>query len=632
MLSMMRDKAGSWMIKILLGAIVVVFVFWGVGSFHDRQGESVASVNGNSISLEEYRNVYNNLMEQFKRSFGNRLNDETLKMLNIKQQALNQIIEKHLLMEEAKRLNFRVTNEELIRSIRSLSVFQKNGVFDPNLYSSLLSRNRLTPETFEASQRESILMEKLRFFILSSVRISDTELKQWHKWENTSIDIDYLLFKPESYKKIEITDKEIKEFFDKNSDNYQTEPKIKVQYLRFSPNDYKKDIEISHDEILRYFESHMDDFKIPKTVEARHILIKVDKDASVEKVEEKRKKAFDIFKIAKKDKDFGALAKKYSEGPSGKEGGLLGSFKKEEMVAPFSEKAFSMAAGEISEPLRTRFGWHIIKVEKVNEESNTPFDKAKTEIRKKLTDEKANTMAYDNADDAYLESMDVEDLLAISQANSSIKLLKTDFFTKKGPKKIVADPAQFALHAFELEDGEISEIKELKNEYYIIQMIDKKPERISDFEVVKKEVKAHLLKKKQDEKANDEAKRVLSQLKNGKSMKDAASKIKLKLKSTGFFKRNDTIPNIGYEREITDKGFKLSKKNSFTDDPIKGKKGYYIIRLKERKTSEPKSLTDKDIEGIKKKIQQQKEREVYMAFIEKLKSVSDIQIKEEIFN
>ncbi len=123
MLNLMRKNAGTWLIKILLGAIVLVFVFWGVGSFRDRAVGRVAIVNGEPIMVEEYNEAYNRLLEQIKQRYGNRLNDEMLKMLQVKKQTMDQLIEKRLLLSEAKRLNFKVSDEELSTTIKAIAGF-----------------------------------------------------------------------------------------------------------------------------------------------------------------------------------------------------------------------------------------------------------------------------------------------------------------------------------------------------------------------------------------------------------------------------------------------------------------------------------------------------------------------------
>ena len=146
MLRLMREKATSWIIKVLLGAIVVVFIFWGIGSFRAQRVGRVALVNGEQITLDEHREAYNNLVEQLRQRFGNNLNEEMIKMLQVRKQALNQLIDNKLLVQEARRLKFRVSDKELAEAITKIEAFQRAGVFDSLLYQSVLNRLRMNPE------------------------------------------------------------------------------------------------------------------------------------------------------------------------------------------------------------------------------------------------------------------------------------------------------------------------------------------------------------------------------------------------------------------------------------------------------------------------------------------------------
>ena len=130
----MRKHAGSWMIKGLLAIIVIVFVFWGVGSFRSRQANKVALVNGEVITVREYQETYNGLVEQVRSRLGNKLNEETLKTLNLKKKALDRLIDRRLIVGEAEKLKFGVTNEELTRTIGNMKGFQADGVFSKEIY------------------------------------------------------------------------------------------------------------------------------------------------------------------------------------------------------------------------------------------------------------------------------------------------------------------------------------------------------------------------------------------------------------------------------------------------------------------------------------------------------------------
>ncbi len=634
MLRLLRQNATNWLIKIILGAIVVVFVFWGVGNFRAQRKDRVALVNGETITLKEYREAYNNIIEQLRQRLGNNLNDDMIKMFNVKSQALDTLIDKKLILQEAAKLNLRVTDDELADTIRQIKVFQSNGNFDSQIYKNVLNQNRLTPEDFEFIQNESILIEKTRSFILSNVKISEQEAIEWFKWENTSVNIDFVLFEPGRYDDINPSNDEISSFFENHKESYKTDAMIKVRFLRFEPDAYGSVVKITNEEIQDYYESNTEKFKTQKTVEARHILIKLDQSSDPETVEKKRKTALDILKLAREGIDFAELAKQYSECPSKNKGGYLGEFKKNAMVKPFAEKAFQMKAGEISEPVRTQYGWHIIKVEKVNEETGVLFKDAEDKIRNKLVEERAKKLAYEEAEAVYDASFEGNDLTKNAEARG-LNIVTTDFFTKnKGPDvKMAAEiknRSAFASYAFNLSLMEIGDIQDFEDGYYIIQLIEKIPEKIPELKDVEERIKIDLIKQMQDVKANKYANEFLIALRDKKPPDikwDAeCKKLNLTVAATGFFKRNSSIPHIGTEQNISQAAFKLSNENMLPDAPVKGKKGYYIIRFKERKEPGPNGF-EEEKEKIKDKLLKQKMIKTFDAWLSSIRKKSVISIE-----
>jgi peptidyl-prolyl cis-trans isomerase D len=626
MLSLMRKHAGTWMIKIILGAIVIVFIFWGVGSYRSRQSGRVASVNGTIITLDDYRESYNNLIEQVRQSFGNNLNEELIRMLQLRKRALDQLVDKALMLQAAEKLKLTVSDEELAESIRNIRAFQTAGVFDSGRYLNILSRNRLTPEDFEVQQRETLIINKLQGLIIGSIKVSDLEAQQWYIWNNTETDIDYLVLEPQRYKDIKLTEEELRGYFDQHKDSYKTDPSIKVRYLYFNPEDYAARVKLTEDDIRDYYESNLDEFKTPKTVEARHILIKVDQNADPQQVESARKKAEEIFKLAKQGQDFAELARKYSEGPTRTKGGYLGTFRREEMVKPFSDKAFSMNAGEISEPVRTPFGWHIIKVEKVNPAKTLTLEEAEADIRKKLTADRAKNMAYDDAEAVYDASFESQNLDRIA-AERNLKIQTTGFFTQKKPPQNIKDSARFAAAAFELPVDELSPVQDFTDGYYLLEVVDKLQPQIPELKTVEDKVRNDLLKEKQDQKARDEANLVLKELKEGQSLAAVSQKFKIPVKQTGFFKRNSSIPEIGAESAIANIAFQLSDENRLPEEVIKGQKGYYVISFRKRREPSLEGF-EKEKETIINQLLQQKTIKTVDAWIARLRSESKISIEE----
>ncbi len=621
----MRKHAGNWAIKILLGAIVIVFIFWGVGSFRSGRGGRVAKVNGDQITLDEYRDTYNNLMEQLRARFGNKLDEKMIKTLQVKRQALNRLINNRLLIQEAEKLKFRVSQKELTEAILHIPAFQRGGVFDRYLYKNVLDQLRMTPESFETAQKDQMLIDKLRAIVTGNAKVSDQEVRAWYNWLNTSVDIEYAFFDPSRYKDAQPSEKQIKTFYEKHKENYKTDTMLKVRYVHFDPKQYRSQVKLSDSEVRDYYDENLDSFKVPKKVVARHILIKVSPDADAETVKKAKERALKIYKLAKEGKDFAELAKKYSEGPSRNNGGYIGEFTKKTMVKPFADKAFSMKAGEISEPVRTQFGWHIIKVEKVIDAHTTAFKDAKKEIEQKLTDNKAKSLAYDAAQSVSDIAYEGDDLINAAKERH-LEILTTGFFSRKDPAKGISNPSKFADIAFDLSTGEISDVQEFKDGYYILQLLKKVPPEIPPLDKVRERVLADLVKEHQDEKANADASAFLAALKSGKTMSEESKHFHLTPKTSGFFKRNSSIPDIGYDRGISDAAFQLTNKKKLPENVLKGAKGYYVIEYKGRKIIESDTF-DKEKETIRQQLLAQKKSEIFDALLAQLKSKAEITIK-----
>ncbi|MBW1891279.1 MAG: SurA N-terminal domain-containing protein [Deltaproteobacteria bacterium] len=623
MLRLMRDYATSWLIKILLGAIVIVFVFWGVGSFRSRKASVIASVNGDIIDAEEYNSTYNALLEQMRQRFGNNMNQEVVKMLRLDQQALAQLIDQTLMVQEAAKLKLRVTDAEIVDAITGVEAFQTNGQFDLRLYQRVLEYNRMTPEGFEKIQKTTLLTSKLRAYVGSNIQVSDGEALAYYQWQNTSVDIEYFVFEPDKYKDVETSEEEIQAFFEKSKTAYKTDPMVDVQYIQFNPEAYKDTAEVTDPEIRDYYNTNIREFDKPKTVEARHILIKVALDAGEADVALARARAVEILDMYKAGTAFPELATQYSEGPSKNNGGYLGNFKKEDMVAPFAEQAFSMAPGEVSEPVKTQFGWHLIQVEKVDEASTQSLEEASGGIREKLAGEKAGNLAYDAAEFFFDQTLEGDDLARITQ-ETDLTAIKTGRFSRQGASlKGIADRSKFITAAFELTLNQISEIQDFSDGYFILQVIETVPGKIPELASVKETVAADLKKEKQQTRAREAAEALLEALKNDTEEGAVA------FVATGFFKRNASIPTIGYENEISTAAFMLTPDNSLPEKAFKGTKGYYVIRLKNRKLPDAEGF-DKEREEIKESLLVQKQSRTFNAWLAQIKDNSEITIKEGV--
>ncbi len=514
MLDLMRKYTGTWMIKIIFGIIIIVFAFWGVGSFKADKNKTVAQVNGQIITIEEFWDEYNKIIEQARKNFGKNFDDDMIKALGLKRHAVDKIIEQKLLIQEAKKLNLKVSEQELTNAIYSLKVFHENGEFSKNMYKRVLNYQKISPEKFEVVMGESMLIEKLINFITAGIKVSDIEVMEWYQWINTSVNIDFICFDPARYDDVKPLNEEVKKHFEDNKNSYKTKPEIEARYLYFDPDSYTSNIDITQTDIQEYFDANTEKFKEPLSDETRN------------------------------------------------------------------------------------------------------------EIRATLKMEKANSIAYDEAERVYETSYNNEDFVKIAK-QQNLNLITTDFFTDRGPVKGVKNQTGFAAAAFNLPVMQISDIIDLEDGYYIIQVTKKISERIPDFADVKEKVLSDFTKLKKNEKASIDAKELLAELKKGGSMIEAEKKYNLTPVSTGFFKRNQPIPGIGYDMQIAESSFGLSDKTKFPENVIKNSKGYYVLEFKGKQKTESENSENEKTE-IKEKIFERKQAEIFNTWMKEIKSRSEI--------
>ena len=630
MLSLMRKSAGSWIIKFILGAVILAFIPFGYGIYQDRRDVKIATVNGDPVSFEEFNRQYNNLVEQVRRNFGGSLNEETIKGLRLREQALNQLIDQKLMLDEAANLGISVSDQELAESIANIEAFQTAGVFDPKRYEYVLSRLRLTQDAFEADQKRAMLVDKMSKFVAANVKVSDAETLDWYKWNNASVDLRFVKFPANHYQDISPTEDEVKSFFEAHKENYKTDVELNARYVLIDPKAYTDRVSLTEEDLRTYYDNNPDEFYTPKTVKARHILIKVDPQADEKNVEQARQKALEILKLAREGRDFAELAKQYSEGPTAANGGDLGVFRKDAMVKPFAEQAFAMKAGDISEPVQTRFGWHIIKVEKVNEATTASFEAARDNIRRKLTDERAKALAYETAETIYDNSFQGDDLIQ-NAADQQLAITETGFFTQKGPIKGIEDGAKFATAAFALPVMDVSPIQELSDGYVILQVTDKKDSQIPDLQAVAPRVRADLIKEKQNDKARAEAEAFLAALQDGKSFDNESDRLGFPVDTTGFFTRNTPVPKIGNNPDLSDAAFLLSPQNRWPQKVFEGDNAYYVVEINGRKEPSAEDFAKEKV-AVREKLREQKQYRTVTDWLAELRDGSEITIDKSYLN
>jgi peptidyl-prolyl cis-trans isomerase D len=295
------------------------------------------------------------------------------------------------------------------------------------------------------------------------------------------------------------------------------------------------------------------------------------------------------------------------------------------MVKPFADKAFSMKAGEISEPVKTRFGWHIIKVEKVNDATEQSLETATDSIRKKLIDIKSKELALKKAETIYDTVFDGDDLSVVG-SDHSMKVQTTGFFTRSTfQEKEINNTQLFTQTAFDLEKMSISEVLDLGNGYCLLQVVDRIESKVPDMAAVIDKVRADVIKKRQEELAKTDAEKCLAELQGGKKLETVATEFKIKVMETGFFKRSGAIPKIGYAPELSQAAFELHGEKANPKQVFQGKQGWFAVQLKDRKAPEQKGFSDEK-SSIISRLSSQKKQTAIEQWLADLKGRGEVDI------
>jgi len=624
-LSLMRRHAKSWIIKFLIGIIAVVFVFYFGYSFTATRGLKIAYVNGELINEAEYEKAYRELVETMRRQYQGMWNDDLMKTFNMKQRALDGLINQKLISQEAQKLGLDVTESESQKAIMNYPAFQVNGLFEMRRYQALLSQNRMKPEDFEASMALQLLDTKLKQFLFSFLDVSEEAVLEYYTYNNEKTNLGFVQFKPEKFKKSTKFDQtSLKKYFEENKARYRIPEKIKLIFIEIDPDGFKEKVHITEEEIAGYYGYNPDMFIEPKQVKARHILFKLGQDADETKEKEVRKAAEAVLKEARQGKDFGELARKYSEGPSKSEGGDLGYFSEGQMDKPFEKAAFKLKKDEISDLVRSRFGYHIIRVEDIKEKRTKPLEEVREQIAEILLKKSSAELAHEKGL-SLMDQMPYDVDLGQYAPLHQLGTKDTEYFASGEPIPGVAGSGVEGKPMFSLDIKETSELIEVNGKFYIFQLIEKKPSHLPELKQVAEEVKKDFKDYLAAKAAKTAAESYLKELRKGKSWEELAKERHLEAGSTGYFSRNDPIAGIGYDPALTEAVFRLDKGKPYPDTIFENNEGAYVIRWEGKKGID-KQEYEKEKERYRFSLMGERHKRVFQNWLQNLRKNAEIEI------
>jgi parvulin-like peptidyl-prolyl isomerase len=242
MLKFMRRHATGWMIKIMFSLIIVVFVFWGVGSFKERE-KTVAEVGSLKVTMGEYSEAYKRLYNRYRTLYADRFDENVLNGLKLKEKAIDQIVDKYLFLLKAKELHIGVSDREYSEYVQSISAFRRNGRFDQKIYEDILKREGIDPKQFEKNERESMVVAKLMAVLQDNgFSPNDQEMEKSYMRERGLVKLGYLVFEPADFEKgVNVAEKEVSEIYEREKAIHKAENTYHLRYITIDDKSPVKD-------------------------------------------------------------------------------------------------------------------------------------------------------------------------------------------------------------------------------------------------------------------------------------------------------------------------------------------------------------------------------------------------------
>ena len=505
MLRSMRKHARNWLMKLLLGIIIIVFIFY-FGSIRGReQAESVAVIDDVIISYTDFRNEHQNLINLYRQRLGNSLTEDILKKLNLKQQALNNLIDRAVAVRKADELKLSVSDEEVRAFILSYPAFQNEGVFDNNKYQQILRHYRMSPENFEISQKKAFKIAKLEKLIKESVKVSEKEVYDIYRIQNEKINLEFIKIAVSNFRgKVKPTAADLKKHLEENSEAFRIPEKVQVKYIAFLGEDFADTTEVKDEEVKDYYDQNKTKFakssgeSLPLHEVKDKIVAEIKSMKGMNAAWSEAKKAHDIIY---QEENFEDYATKNGSKIS-KTGFFAGNNPPPELVQieDVNKYIFGLQEGEISSVLSSSKGFYVIKFVSRNPSHIPALSEAEKVVKKDYLERESERLCRQEAEEILRRLKNREDISGLSR-EKRLKISDTGFFIPNPniPKIGFSEKLQVALFQISENNPYPDDVFNVGGSFVIIKFKEAEKLNDKDYETKKAELKNLLLGIKEQE-------------------------------------------------------------------------------------------------------------------------------------
>ncbi|MHC1791673.1 SurA N-terminal domain-containing protein [Solidesulfovibrio sp.] len=631
MLDPMRKYAQSWGIKLIFGLIIIVFVFWGVGSFQGDKATLLATVDDQPILIKDYEKAFQENLRLVKSKNPN-VTDKDLQDGGFRWQVFGNMVTTLLLENQAQKLGITVTPEELRAEIAKIPAFQNESKqFDTKRYETLLKANDLSPGEFESDFRQQLLQEKVVSFVGLPATVAESEARSIFDFMREQAVITYLPFAAADFAKdVTISDEQIKTYYDGRKDEFATPAQVRIDFVEFTPRAMSKPAEITEAEIEADFKANAKKYERPEQVHVRHILMMLPPDAPKDVVDAAEARMKAMAEQVRKGADFATLIPKDATNPDGILGEdwawlPKGSLPKE--FGPFEEKAFALKKDEVSEPVRTTLGLHLIQGGERQAAGQRTLAEVKDDIRAELAEQRAADKLT-KALDVVQEKLSSGEPLEAAVAAEQVALKTSEFFAKDNPPADLGLSEQALEAIFALKKGQTADAPlSTQDGFLLVRAAEIKEPGVEPLEAVADVIKTRLTSEEALKRAKAKADEAAKAMETPEGQKKLLAENKAKIATSQPFSRQGFIPGLGMAPVLVQTAFEAREPGWFKT--AFGVSGAYVLAGLDKRIPADPTLWDKEKERWMATLTQSKQTELFRAYVQTLQQGAQVEVINE---
>ena len=636
MLITIRERASGVIGWTVAGVIILVFAVWGIGSYFEGVSEIiVATADKIEINQQTYQQAMSDRRRRLVQMMGRNVDAELFSSTAFKRQVVEELIDTTLQNETLHASGFRISDAQLAALIQNTAVFHTDGQFDRDRYELLVQNSGMTIQGYESYQRQQGVVDQLVRGLGQSAIVSTNSIdKAWKLLDQrriasyTTLEFDNFL------DDIQVSETAIEKEYQANLDGYFEPASIQVDYLKLSVEDLGTRLDVDEADILRMYEDNPDRYRQPGSRSASHILLSVSPDAADAQIDQVRQRASEIVARARGGESFASLAEVNSDDKgSVKRGGELGVIRPGTMVKPFEDSVFVMGEGEISEPVRTQYGFHVIRLDRITASRVQSLDQVRSEIEIEVRRLRAEERFNELAEILGSTVFEQPDSLEPAADHLGVKVMRSEWFTQDAGTGIaefqVVRDAAFGNEV--LIDGLNSELIEIDQDNLVaVRKVDYRARRQLDLNEARPGLEKRLRAVEASDKMEKAGEDLVARLKSGADWDELLIAHKLarvrlpETTETLLEPLEQVVARVVYAALVP-----LSGQIAYGGERISPAR-YAIYRLERVEFGDPASASEEDRLGVEKILSSRRGGEMVIGWRQGLRKVAKVQINEEL--